>query len=261
MDVTSGLREHAWFSVRMRASRGGRHLSGAERLVMGAELEAVALALLRRGRDRVPDALHLTVDRIEEPIARTGCLRVTTAAAPDPVAATEAAACLLATRGIGEVAIATAFSGLRSGLGPDGAALRGAALLDAESGRRLEADPARGVRASRFDYAPAGREEVARALAAAGLGHFRTREALAVATKALWSGVLAEICWSDEPEYTAGYVATPGDGYVRFSQFKPPGSAGGRVFFVSDGEDVPALVERLERRPLLIEPPLVVTGP
>ena len=46
------------------------------------------------------------------------------------------------------------------------------------------------------------------------------REALALATKVIWSGVVAELCWSDEPEYVAGYVATARHGSVRFPNFK-----------------------------------------
>ena len=71
-------------------------------------------------------------------------------------------------------------------------------------------------------------------LAAIGLTHFRTREALALATKVAHApGIIAELCWSDDPDYTAGYVASPRIGYVRFPVLKlPDDPRGGRVFFV-----------------------------
>ena len=100
------------------------------------------------------------------------------------------------------------------------------------------------------------------ALAAQGLTHFRTREALAVATKTLWAGVVAELCWSDEPDYTTGYVATPLAGYVRLPDFKPDGAAGGRIFFLDTrNTDVEHCIGRLEREYVLLQPPVSVAAP
>lgn len=97
------------------------------------------------------------------------------------------------------------------------------------------------------------------ALAGAGLGHFRTFEALALATKVIWSGVVAELCWSDDPEYVAGYVAAAAEGYVRFPRFKPAGAVGGRVFYLHPDADWASIVERLTRAPLWIEGTPAVT--
>jgi 6-carboxyhexanoate--CoA ligase len=130
--------------------------------------------------------------------------------------------------------------------------MRGAAVLDARTGERLDPNPSRGVRASRFDYATEIRDAVREALTAAGLGHFRTYEALAVATKVIWSGVTAELCWSDEPAYVAGYVATARAGYVRFPNFKPTDATGGRIFFVQDPTQAEQLIHRLQHECLLI---------
>ena len=137
--------------------------------------------------------------------------------------------------------------------------MRGAALLDSQTGARLNpdprrgvTDPSRGVRASRFDYAPEIRDGVREVLSANGLGHFRTFEALAVATKVLWSTVSAEYCWSDDPEYRAGYIANLDDGYVRFPEFKPAGAVGGRIFFIHPANNLKKIIERLETRAVLI---------
>jgi 6-carboxyhexanoate--CoA ligase len=146
-------------------------------------------------------------------------------------------------------------------MGPGGTALPGAAVFDPETGERLNED--RGpVRASHLDYSPAGREAACRALAEHGLSHFRTLEALAVASKVVWSGVAAELCWSDDPDYAAGYVATARSGYVRFPRFKPGGAAGGRVFFIASSRARdPEWRLRLERRCVLVAPPVVVHPP
>jgi 6-carboxyhexanoate--CoA ligase len=257
----------ALYSVRMRAAlggpheAGGRHLSGGERLVAEEEIEAAVLELLRRaGRDAFPDFLRITLERVAPAdVQRIPCLPVTTVLAPDASAAWEVARRLLEREGVSPSAQALALPGLLSGLGPGGSLLPGAAIMDAVTGARLEPDPARGVRASHLDYSPEGREAAAEALREAGLSHFRTFEALAVASKVIWAGIRAEVCWSDDPDYLAGYVATASSGYVRFPQFKPPGAAGGRVFFFPGCRtDLPSIRQRLERCPVLIEPPVAV---
>ena len=133
--------------------------------------------------------------------------------------------------------------------------MRGAMLIDSASGERLEPDRARGVRVSRFDWSDTAAEAIDRALAVIGLTHFRTREALALATKvAHGPGVVAELCWSDDPGYSAGYVASRTGGYVRLRQMKLSGNrSGGRAFFVSStGFDRSALMRYLQETPVLI---------
>lgn len=245
--------------------QGGRHLSGAERLVPASEVESVSADLVRRAlRGGVPpDFLRLTVERVpRNAVAGIPCLPVLTVDAADAAEACEAAAALLTRLGIPATTREAVFSGLRGGLGPSGSALRGAAIMDAVSAERLDPDLARGVRASHLDYASTARAELSVALEKAGLGHYRTAEALAVASKVIWSGVRAEVCWSDDPGYVAGYVASRELGYVRFPRFKPPGGAGGRVFLL-DPRDQPVAecVRRLETCSTLVEGPIVVHRP
>jgi 6-carboxyhexanoate--CoA ligase len=134
--------------------------------------------------------------------------------------------------------------------------MRGAMLVDSQSGERLEPDRARGVRASRMDLTPAAELELRRGLAALGLDNLHVREALVLAAKVLAApGMVAELCWSDDPDYTAGYVAAPALGYVRFPHLKPLGEErGGRAFFVrGENPDLPALIEHLEQAVLLVD--------
>ena len=165
------------------------------------------------------------------------------------------AAQALADAGVSTSAVLAAFRLLEQGAAPGGGNMRGAMLMDAYSGVRLEPDNSRGLRVSRFDWSDEASAQIDRKLSTLGLMHFRTKEALALASKvARAPGVVAELCWSDDADYTAGYVATLADGYLRFPLMKEKGIAmGGRVFFVeSDGFDMNALVSYLQNEPVLI---------
>ena len=240
---------------------GPRHLSGAERIVRESYLETAVQEMLRRAHGRAPDTIKITCERVPaDACCAIPCLPLHTVITSGPEEAAQFAAGLLGDAGVTPLVIQAAFGALRAGLGPGGTSLRGASLWDYQSGARLESDPERGVRTSRFDYADAGAAQDA--LAAAGLTHFRTREALAVASKTLWAGVAAELCWSDEWDYTTGYVATPGVGYVRLPEFKPEGAQGGRIFFVDTGQtDLTTCLRRLEREYALVETPGVIHAP
>jgi 6-carboxyhexanoate--CoA ligase len=251
----------------MRASRNRRaesqHLSGAERLVEDDNLAIVVAEMLARGRAKNPEGIKISIDLV--PISQchhVHCLPVHTIHTGDQEQADIFALHLLTKAGVAPDVGHAALDALHCGLGASGHALRGASLWNMKTGRRLEANPERGVRTSRFDYSAVGAQTVDGALAVFGLTHFRTREALAVATKTLWSGVSAELCWSDEHGYATGYVATPANGYVRLPGFKPSGAKGGRIFFVDEDSVVLTdLVERLEKQYVLIVPPIVVNEP
>ena len=104
------------YCVKMRASRDGAHVSGAERIVSAADAPAVAAQLTRRA------------------------LPVATNATSTPAEGRALAAELL--RGAGVVRIDEIMELFRETY-----AMRGAMLLDADTLERLEPDRARGVRA------------------------------------------------------------------------------------------------------------------
>lgn len=255
--------EQAVYSIRMRASLdaahedGGKHITGAERLVCEEQIDDVVLSLIKRAYKRGVSIAHthITIDRIETlEIKTTPCLDLKLSDIPDAQMAHMVASNLLIETGISEAAIAQAFSGLFYGF-YNSQAIRGAALLDSITGHRVDKPIDRGVRASRFDWAPGDDHTIRTTLAQHGLTHFRTQEALALATKVIHSGVLAEICWSDENDYTAGYISVPSLGYIRFPHFKPPDAVGGRAFFINTSQ-YQEIVDRLQKLPLWITPPL-----
>src|SRR5512143_1444027 len=246
------------YSIRMRASIGDRHVSGGERIVNRAKIERTVEELVERAMRKgcTRDQIAVTVEPLTDAIIHhLTALDVITLSAPDIHAGRNAASRVLQQTGVSAQAVHATISYLSAGAALSGGNMRGAMIIDAQKGERLEPDRERGVRASRFDWSVEAGEKISRQLAALGLAHFRTREALALATKvASAPGIVAELCWSDDPDYTAGYVASAGRGYVRFPFLKQLGEAkGGRAFFVGrDTLDMDALLLYLEKEATLI---------
>jgi 6-carboxyhexanoate--CoA ligase len=109
-------------------------------------------------------------------------------------------------------------------------------LIGHRSGKRFEPDRAKGVRARHMDYSPEARAELDAALSGQGIGGDRLRDALVLAAKVMAApGVLAELCWSDDPDYVTGYVAAAQLGYNRIAPLKTIGDErGGRAFFLDE---------------------------
>ena len=132
--------------------------------------------------------------------------------------------------------------------------MRGAMLVDMRTGQRLDPWGQRGVRVSRMSFA----DETAAitALNAAGYSGVHLEEALVLASKVLSApGVVGELCISDDPDYTTGYVSY-GNTYHRLHHMKPVGSPlGGRLFFVDATADIAAIKNYLETTVTLVNPP------
>lgn len=247
----------------MRASRtaSGRqvHVSGAEGL-FDSHAEAVRAATEYTDRALthprgLPDGVSVTIERLSRKPRRIRTLPVLTVAdLPDTTSAGEAVRRLLGAAGVGSAAVGKALRVIGSARG-----MRGAALLSVRGGHRLEPDRVRGVRASRLGMDAATREKLSRALRRHGINTATVKEALMLATKVLAGvGVVAELCASDDPDYTTGYVATRKFGYVRIPNIKPKGSlSGGRVFLVRESVDVERLMRYLQETPVLLTGPFL----
>lgn len=248
------------YSIRMRSAREGHHLSGAERLSSAEELEQLAAAMVRRALTHTrgqAETIELSIEALDQARVRRAALPdLRTRLVHDWRQGRQAAAQLLRQAGVSADAVDQAMATIAAGAAPDGRSMRGAMLIDAASGRRLEPDRARGVRVSRMDLSLTARQTLASGLQALGLDNDHVREALVLAGKVLTAqGIVAELCWSDDPDYTAGYVASPQLGYVRFPQLKPLGEErGGRAFFVAAGaQNLARLINYLESQPLLFD--------
>lgn len=247
-----------YYSVRMRAAEGGahemggRHISGAERLVRAPELEAAAAAMIRRalGHPRgAADFISVRIDAVPEAsVAIVPALAVSCRDAATVAAARAAAVAELVAAGVPQ---AVAAAGLNS-LAAQPEAMRGARLVSAVDGARLDARARRGVRVSRMDGS--GEAALRAYLAEWGMDNDHAPEALVLASKvAACPGVVAELCWSDDPGYTTGYVASAARGYCRIPCLKEAGSdQGGRVFFLAASADVAAVCRYLESRPVKV---------
>lgn len=237
------------YSVRMRAAqggpheKGGHHISGAERIVKLEEVGAIAQSLADRALHHskgTADFINITVDLIPpEKIRYIDCLKVeehkTSSISESHQLATE----LLQGPNISETAVLKAISLLKS----LDKSMRGAMLVDTITGDRLDIGD-RGVRVSHmdsFDSDALGDNE-------------HMREALVLASKVQSAeGIVGELCWSDDPDYTVGYVACNGV-YHRIPNMKELGSdIGGRVFFVRSDIDCESVVEYLEKAPVLVQ--------
>ena len=151
--------------------------------------------------------------------------------------------------GIGAKAVLSALNLIESDT-----PLSGAALVDALTGKRLDTVSTGGIRVSRLgiEDTALGSFETA---ASYGPYTYRVIEAVMLASKtASYPGVIAEVCISDNPGYTTGYVSCRGLGYIRIPHIKREGDArGGRVYFIDNRVDIDSLAEYLQHTPVMID--------
>jgi len=248
----------------MRASRQGLHISGAERIVGYSELgpasDSLVLRAIRHERGK-PDCISIHADALDlGKISRLSPLRVRNSVVHSVREAHELAITELAGAGVSEAAAANAISHVTNGAARVGRNMRGAMIVDAATGERLEPDRYRGIRARAVDYEAEFMPVLAKSLSSRGLDRTHLREALALATKvanAPWAR--AELCISDDPSYVTGYVASLSGGYVRITPLKQDGDRmGGRAFFVDvNGFDMEKYITYMRETPVLITGPVV----
>jgi 6-carboxyhexanoate--CoA ligase len=241
--------------------QGGVHISGGERLVPQDQVEQMVGALLQRAMTHEKgraDFVNLTVELVAEEEVRNVCALPITRRLVDTVAAGhEVAIQLLQEAGVNADVAHRAVRLLVDGPAPGGDVMRGAVVMCADTGRRLEADLVRGVRVAKIDWDAQALATWMDIVRAYGIANERVQEAVALATKVVsTAGTVAELCWSDDPSYVAGYVASPVHGFVRIPHLKEMGSPlGGRVFFVRGVESVDDYVAALQAPVLLTEVP------
>lgn len=240
------------YSLRMRAEFEERHISGAERIVKAEEIEKTIKEFLRR--PKLYDKMVITIEDIKEIEYIPKALPIYSYDFKSVEEAHRFAVSMLMKEGVKEEVAIEGLKLLKEGPNPKGGNMRGAVLMDMESGERLEPDQERGIRTVRFDWKD--RRLIKRLLKDRGIKRFyleRLLDALALATKNIYCGVVAELCWSDDPDYTTGYVAGKTVGYVRIKPMKEEGvPIGGRIYFVKR-EGFEDLIKCLENRTVLIE--------
>ncbi len=238
------------YSVRMRASKQGLHLSGAEGIhdkndvVKVVQIYTQRALLHEKGR---ADEINLIVEELKEKPRKISSIPLCTLNSRNPDAVRKAIFKILSSIGITERAIEDAYKSITSGI-----TMRGAMLMDID-GVRLEPDLLRGVRVTRMGITKKAASTLSKKLKKIGLNNDTVKEALILASKAhKHSMLLGELCISDDPSYTTGYVVTQKYGYIRLPSIKKLGIPyGGRAFFITGGE-VKDLIKYLQKTPVLI---------
>jgi 6-carboxyhexanoate--CoA ligase len=251
------------WSIRMRASKsvGGLrstvsgqkelHISGAEGLYKESEIQQVVKHYLERALHHPKgkaDNIVITVEYIKQAPKIIAALPVTTVICETTAQGKTVISKILRTLGISEKALDTAFAVIKKD------AMRGATIIASGKGNRLEPDEERGARVSRVGIIGSVSKRISDSLSQHGINTDTVKEALILASKVIFhKDVIAELCVSDDPDYTTGYVASKKFGYLRIPHIKRQGSkAGGRAFFVREGSDIPPLIHYLETMPVLI---------
>ncbi|NTU43622.1 MAG: 6-carboxyhexanoate--CoA ligase, partial [Nitrospirales bacterium] len=215
----------------MRASKEGpdgkeTHISGAEGIFGKTEIERVVAEYSRRAMEHprgLPDSIVVTVEEIQGSPTEAALLPVFTGMSGSPGEARLIVAEALSRLGISEQAIDQAFQVLFSET-----TMRGASLIMKGSGMRAEPDKERGVRVSRLGMVRSERQKLSRLLSRLRINTPTVREALILASKvASCPGVVAEVCVSDDPDYTTGYISSPELGYLRLPHIKALGDLRG----------------------------------
>lgn len=238
------------YSIRMRASREGIHISGAEGIYEKGDvlkmLQGYSQRALSHEKGRA-DEINITLEELKEKPRKISSLPLCTLNTRTPEAVKRAVIKILASIGITERAIEEAFKSFNIGI-----TIRGAMLMDIE-GVRLEPDLLRGVRVTRMGITKKAATTLSKKLSRLNLNNNTVKEALILASKVhRYPMVLGELCISDDPNYTTGYIATRTYGYIRLPRIKKRGVPyGGRAFFITGGE-VKELIKYLQKTPVLI---------
>ena len=232
------------YSIKMRASKNGKHVSGAERILpqadVGEAVSALSQRALRHSLGRA-DFINLKVEEVQ-PGELHYLQALPVSSRP---AATVADSYAIMRQLLGELGLANQADALIALL-RQARPMRGAILYDVAAGRRVEPDHERGIRVTYMDAEGAN-------LSCSGKNHFR--EALVLATKVAHApGVIAELCVSDDPEYVTGYLASLRHGYVRLTPLKASGDPRGGRIFIFDSRLAPAVdaINYLEKQKVLV---------
>jgi len=234
---------------------GRLHISGAEGIFYDSEITKISAEFIKRALTHSrgkADRVVLTIEKITEKPVRAALLPVMTSECSSPAEAWALISRQMQNIGISQKALNSALKIVSSEK-----TMRGAALIAMRSGRRLERDRARGVRVSRLGIDRPTSIRLSRWLSSRKINTATVREALILASKvASCKDVVAEICVSDDPDYTTGYIASRSLGYMRITGIKDRGGMnGGRVFFVKDDADAEAIALWLETTPVMVESP------
>lgn len=237
------------YSIRMRAEEKGRHISGAEGLIEYSKIKQTVQEMIERSFSHPrgkSDLVTLTIEEVSSPIKRINPLfRIKEVQNDHETTTLETITELLQPLLISENLIHRMYEFIMSD-----EVLPGALLLDMHSGEIIKHHKDY-IRVSRFDWEEDTKNHILNHLGKASSA--RVLEALALASKVQASGVFLELCCSDDPDYTTGYISFCNT-YYRIPNMKAlKSNRGGRVFLIDPRKNnVEEVVHFLEKTPVLI---------
>jgi 6-carboxyhexanoate--CoA ligase len=228
------------------------HISGAEGIYEEAEILKIVKGYTKRALNHPrgkPDNIVITIEAIKYKPKKASLLPVTTLKCNSPDEAKKIIYQTLSGLGVSKKGINNSFKVLTS---PK--TMRGAALILEGSGIRMEPDRERGVRVSRLGIEKTAEKVLVKKLSNMRVNTTTVKEALILASKVTsHPDVIAEICISDDPDYTTGYIASKQLGYLRIPNIKRRGEKhGGRVFIIEENADIDKLINYLEKTPVIV---------
>jgi len=239
----------------MRASRTTNrrehHISGAEGIYEKSAISKMIKAYTERALNHPrgkPDKIVITIEEIKQKPKKAGILPVKTLKCGSPDEAKNIISQMLENIGVSKKAVKNAFKVLTSTN-----TMRGASLILKETGTRMEPDKKRGVRVSRLGIEKSAEKKLSKRLSKMNINTGTVKEALILASKAAGCPeIIAEVCISDDPDYTTGYIASEKLGYLRIPNIKNRGGMhGGRIFFVKEGVNIKRVIDHLEKKPVM----------
>lgn len=250
------------YSIKMRASKEEEHISGSENIVEEANLEKVVSLLIKRAMVHTKgksDFINIKIEEIEkENLEILNPLEVTTIDVENHIQGINGLKVVLKKLGIDKEKSNQVVDMLESTYN-----MRGAMLLDINNLDRLEHDKDRGIRATYMDFEGSKLNHITKDTK--HNSHFI--EALALATKVSNApNIIGEICYSDDPNYTAGYIASKKYGYIRFPHLKEFGSTkGGRIFLYDSAEvnldNIDRCIDYIENTKVIIKDEIKINEP
>ena len=227
------------------------HISGAEGLYEASEIQKTVKRAIERALTHPKgkaDKITLTIEEIKRKPLEISSLPVSTLVCDTPSEAEHQILHILFSLEISKKAVDGAFMAIKNG------GMRGATIITAQKGTRLEPDKKRGVRASRLGITKTAGRSLAVKLSRHDINTAVVKEALILASKVMaHKNIVAELCVSDDPDYTTGYVASKKYGYVRIPHIKKQGNgSGGRAFFIQESADAGDIIHYLEQTPVMV---------
>ncbi len=239
----------------MRACKEGEHISGAERIIEEGFIPSITQNLSERALNHSkgkPDTINIKIELLEKspiPIKTLPLYEITDR---EKYSLKEILRALFRKAGIDESIGFSIYKALISGASPAATVMRGAMVINKDTGLRLEPDKFRGIRASYMDITEKALNHLKKSTGKNYTSNMR--DAIILSSKVLHhKNVVAELCVSDDPDYTTGYLSVKGLGYVRIKDIKPEGlPKGGRAFFVKEELNIKQFIEYIETTPVLI---------